>query len=187
MKKLILPIIMLLFIACSDDETSTENENTCLCSNETEYVCWEQNGTNRETISTISDFYEEYSAHNFGGSEFYGSIDNSHINLKHIFKLPLKLNFEYDSNGEGEVTGQGGDLLNTGVWGGIYSNNSTELDTIFKDLKVKILENTSSYFRGKFECSEVFTLGSTSDGLNDSIYDHSLAFEIKKGCFKVLK
>ena len=187
MKKLILPIIMLLFIACSNDETSTENENTCLCSNETEYVCWEQNGTNRETSSTTLGFYEEYSAYNFGGYEFYGSVENSNITLKHIFKLPLKLNFEYDSNGEGEVTGQGGDVLNTGVWGGIYSNNPNDLDTIFKNLKVKILENTSSHFSGKFECSEVFTLGSTSDGLNDSIYDHSLAFEIKKGCFKVLK
>ena len=140
MKKIIASIFLSLIVilSCKKDEKtcSTEPKEDCLCKNETEYLWWKQDNIQRKTTSVILDYYDEYISYNFGGYEFYGTISNSEIGLEQIFKLPLKVNYEYDELGEGIVIGVGGDTIKTGVWGGIYPNNPSELDTIFKNLKI---------------------------------------------------
>ncbi len=190
MKQRLIPIVLIviLLMGCNNDDVPVDPsiEDDCLCDNDDEYICWNQNGTERKSTSSSLDYYDEYTSFNFGGYGFFGDIDNSEIGIKHTFKLPLKINFEYDENGEGTVVGVDGDILNTGVWGGLFSKNSNDLDTIFKNLKVKITKNTTTYFEGTFECSGAFTRGLTSDESNDSIYNH-IDFEIKNGCFRLLK
>ena len=167
MKKLILPIIMLLFTACSDDETSTENESTCLCNNETEYICWELNNVNQSANpvgKVVTDALLNQGYINFG--------DNGSTNFifeYEDFPAPIQLNYLYEIN-----SSTSSDYY-------IAFDGTNDIDTLFTSASVKFTENTSAYLKGEFSAWNAKTRNELT-GEN-----HSIDLTIENGCFELLK
>ncbi len=167
MKRLILPILLLFFIACSNDETPTENESTCLCSNETEYVCWKLNDVNQSANpvgKVVSDALLNQGYINFGdngSTNFYFEYED--------FPTPLQLNTLYQIN-----TSTSSDY-------DIVFDGTSDIDTLFTSASIKFTENTSTYIKGEFSAWNAITRNELT-GEN-----HSIDLTIENGCFKLLK